>query len=248
MTAGLGIPLSRTAVILLASGLSRRYGRRDKMLEDLGGRPLVEHAASLISRMDALVRIAVCPADRKQIGERLIDRFVIAVNQKPKDGLGHSIAVGVKVALQFKPEAILVAMGDMAFIEPWMLRDLVGGLGSGGADIVHSGGSEGARPPTAFGPACFEALSELEGDAGARPLIQSGKFRIASIGAPAPLLIDIDTKEDIEIAREQLRIRERHRAAASQPAYETEQAPAAPVGFSAGREAQGQARGFAARR
>ncbi len=29
-------------------------------------------------------RIAVCPADRKQIGERLIDRFVIAVNKRPQ--------------------------------------------------------------------------------------------------------------------------------------------------------------------
>jgi molybdenum cofactor cytidylyltransferase len=247
MSGGPGIPLSRTAVVLLASGLSRRYGRKDKMLEDLGGRPLIEHAASLISRMDALTRIAVCPADRKQIGERLIDRFVIAVNQKPKDGLGHSIAVGVKVALQFKPDAILVAMGDMAFIEPWMLRDLVGGLGSGGTDIVHSGGSEGARPPTAFGPACFETLSKLEGDEGARPLIQSGKFRIASIGAPAPLLIDIDTKEDIEIAREQFRIRERHRASASasQVSAEPEQAPAAPISFG---DDERQARGVAARR
>ncbi|HEV7690124.1 MAG TPA: nucleotidyltransferase family protein [Hyphomonadaceae bacterium] len=245
MTAGPGISLSRTAVVLLASGLSRRYGRKDKMLEDLGGRPLIEHAASLISRMDALTRIAVCPADRKQIGERLIDRFVIAVNQKPKDGLGHSIAVGVKVALQFKPDAILIAMGDMAFIEPWMLRDLVGGLGNGGVDIVHSGGSEGARPPTAFGPACFEALSQLEGDEGARPLIQSGKLRIASIGAPAPLLIDIDTKEDIEIAREQFRIRERHRAAASQASAELEQQDAAPMSFGEDRQ---EARGFAGRR
>jgi molybdenum cofactor cytidylyltransferase len=244
MTAGPGIPLSRTAVILLASGLSRRYGRKDKMLEDLGGRPLIEHAASLISRMDALVRIAVCPADRKQIGERLIDRFVIAVNQKPKDGLGHSIAVGVKVALQFKPDAILIAMGDMAFIEPWMLRDLVGGLGKGGADIVHSGSSEGARPPTAFGPACFEALSRLEGDEGARPMIRSGNFRIASIGAPAPLLIDIDTKEDIEIAREQFRIRERHRSAASPVSVEPTQGAGTPAGFADQREA----RGFAARR
>jgi molybdenum cofactor cytidylyltransferase len=240
MSAGPGIPLDRTAVVLLASGLSRRYGRRDKMLEDLGGRPLVEHPASLIARMDALVRIAVCPADRKQIGEKLIDRFVIAVNQKPKEGLGHSIAVGVKVALQFKPDAILVAMGDMAFIEPWMLRDLAGGLGSGGADIVHSGGSDGVRPPTAFGPACFEALSQLEGDEGARPLVQSGKFRVASIGAPAPLLIDIDTKEDIEIAREQLRIRERHRAAATPVTLETDP----PVEFTDRKEA----RGFAARR
>jgi len=54
----------------------------------------------VVAGMDALVRVAVCPADHKEIGEHLIDRFVIAVNKRPKDGLGHSIAVGVKVALE----------------------------------------------------------------------------------------------------------------------------------------------------
>jgi molybdenum cofactor cytidylyltransferase len=218
MSSGAGIAMNRTAVILLASGLSRRYGGRDKMLEPLGGKPLIEHAAGIVSGLDALARIAVCPADRKQIGERLINRFVIAVNKRPKDGLGHSIAVGVKVALQFKPDAILLVMGDMAFIEEWMLLDLVDGVGDGGADIVHSGRSEGVRPPTAFGATCFEELAKLEGDEGARPLLQSGRFKVASIGAPAPLLIDVDTKEDIAIAREQYAIREKHRAAGHAPA------------------------------
>src|SRR5262245_43967582 len=203
------IPLARTAIILLASGLSRRYGNRDKMLADLGGKPLVDHAAGVISEMDPLVRVAVCPHDRKEVGEHLINRFVVAVNKRPKDGLGHSIAVGTKVALQFKPDAILIAMGDMAFIEEWMLLDLVGGLGSNGADIVHSGNSEGARPPTAFSRSCFDALCQLEGDEGARPVLQSGQFRIAGLGVPPPLLMDIDTKDDIVIAREQYRIREK---------------------------------------
>jgi molybdenum cofactor cytidylyltransferase len=223
MSGGPGIPMNRTAIVLLASGLSRRYGGKDKMLETLGGRPLVEHAASIVAGLDALTRIAVCPADRKQIGERLIDRFVIAVNKRPKEGLGHSIAVGAKVALQFKPDAILIVMGDMAFIEEWILLDLVEGLGSGGADIVHSGGSDGVRPPTAFGEACFDELAKLEGDEGARPLLQGGRFRVASIGAPAPLLVDIDTKEDIDVAREQYAIREKHRAAVRAP---VESAPA----------------------
>ena len=29
--------MNRTAIVMLASGLSRRYGRRDKMLAELGG-------------------------------------------------------------------------------------------------------------------------------------------------------------------------------------------------------------------
>ena len=124
-----GVPLNRTVVVLLASGLSRRFGWRDKLLEDLGGKPLFEHAAGVISGLDALARIAVCPGDKKDIGERLIDRFVIAVNKTPRSGLGNSIAVGVDVAMKFKPDAVLLCMADMPFIEPWMIEKVLSQLG-----------------------------------------------------------------------------------------------------------------------
>lgn len=205
----MSVAMNRTAIVMLASGLSRRYGRRDKMLVDLGGRPLVEHAAHAITELDPLARVAVCPFDRPLIGERLINRFVIAVNKKPKMGLGHSIAVGVNVALQFKPDAILLVMGDMPFVESWILEGVVARLGAG-VDIVHSGGAKGVRPPTAFGPACFEALAALDGDDGAKRIIGQGGHHVVGFGAPAPLLMDVDTKDDLDLARAQLAIRERY--------------------------------------
>lgn len=205
----MSVPMNRTAIVMLASGLSRRYGRRDKMLADLGGQPLVQHAAGAITGLHPLTRVAVCPTDRPQIGDLLIDRFVIAINKKPKLGLGHSIAVGVQVALQFKPDAILLVMGDMPFVETWVLEGVMARLGNG-ADIVHSGNLEGTRPPTAFGPACFDQLAALDGDDGAKRIIGQGGFNVIGFNAPAPLLLDIDTKEDLELARRQMEIRARH--------------------------------------
>lgn len=214
----MSVPMNRTAVIMLASGLSRRYGWRDKMLEPLGGKHLMEHAASVIARTDALVRVAVCPADRKDVGERLIGRFVVAVNRKPKEGLGHSIAIGVDVALKFKPDAVLLCMADMPFIEEWMLHSLLEHLGgTDGADIVHSGDTQGVRPPTAFSSACFTALVKLHGDDGARQVIGQGGFNVIGKAAPAPLLADVDTREDLELARQQMAIRDRHLPPAPEP-------------------------------
>lgn len=207
----MSVPMNRTAVVMLASGLSRRYGSRDKLLEELNGKHLMEHAAGVITDTNALVRVAVCPTDRKEIGERLIDRFVVAVNKKPKAGLGHSIAVGVDVALKFKPDAILLCMADMPFIEEWMLYGLLEHLGGpNGADIVHSGDTTGVRPPTAFSSACFDALSKLDGDDGAKRVIGQGGFNVLAAAAPAPLLTDIDTRDDLELARKQMEIRDRH--------------------------------------
>lgn len=207
----MSVAMNCTAVVLLTSGLSRRYGAKDKMLADLGGKSLVDHSAHAIAQLDPLARVAVCPSDRPQIGERLTSRFVIAVNKKPKLGLGHSIAVGVNVALQFKPDAILLAMGDMPFMEPWVFEGVVGRL-TGGVDIVHAGSMERPHPPTAFGPATFDQLRNLDGDDGAKRIIGQGGFNVAAFNAPQPLLLDVDTREDLELAQSQLKIRKRYQA------------------------------------
>lgn len=202
------IPLDRTAIVLLASGLSRRYGRRDKLMATLGGKPLIEHPARVVAGLHALTRVAVCPHDRHEIKDRLASRFVIALNKQPKHGLGHSIALGAQVALQFKPEAIIFCMGDMPFIEPWLFDALLAGLAN--ADIVHSGAAARVHPPTAFGPACFDDLRQLDGDDGAKRIIGQGAFRVASLSAPAPVLVDVDTREELAYAERQLTLREQY--------------------------------------
>lgn len=211
----MSVPLNRAAVILLASGLSRRYGRRDKLTANLGGKHLIEHSASELAKLPALTRVAVTPADRHDLKDHLINRFVIALNKKPKHGLGHSIALGVQVALQFKPDAIVICMGDMPFIEGWLVEALLAKLGD--ADIVHAGASDRVHPPTAFGAACFDQLKALDGDDGAKRIIGQGGFRVTGLNAPAPILVDVDTREQLEFAERQLALREEIALRASRP-------------------------------
>ena len=202
----MSVPLNRAAIILLASGLSRRYGSRDKLTANLGGKHLIEHSASELTKLSALARVAVTPADRHDLKDHLINRFVIALNKKPKHGLGHSIAVGVQVALQFKPDAIVICMGDMPFVEGWLVEALLAKLGD--ADIVHAGAADRVHPPTAFGAACFDQLRSLDGDDGAKRIIGQGGFRVAGLNAPAPLLVDVDTREELEFASRQMAVRD----------------------------------------
>jgi molybdenum cofactor cytidylyltransferase len=212
----MSVALDKTVLILLASGRSRRYGRRDKLMEKLAGKPLVKHAADVLGGMDAMAHVAVCPSGRPEIGERLQPRFVVALNKAPARGMGHSIAVGVHVAMQFKPDAVLICMADMPFIEEVQITDLLSRLGGeGGHDIVHSGGKDGARPPTAFTSACFADLEALDGDEGARLIMTDPKRRILGLSAPAPLLRDVDTKDDLQIAAKQYALRQRYLGAAT---------------------------------
>jgi len=57
----MSVPLNRVVVMLLASGLSRRYGRRDKLMARLGHKPLIDHSADVIASLQVLARVAVCP-------------------------------------------------------------------------------------------------------------------------------------------------------------------------------------------
>lgn len=207
----MSVPLDRAVIVLLASGLSRRYGRQDKLFAPLDGRPLVGHAADVLAHLPSLARVAVCPSERRELRDKLTDRyrFVLALNKKPKLGLGHSIAVGAQVALQFRPDAIVMCMGDMPFIEGWLIEALLAKLGD--ADVVHAGAADRVHPPTAFGPACFEQLRMLDGDDGARPIIVHGGFRVAALNAPAPLLVDVDTPDALRYAERQMALRNRLR-------------------------------------
>jgi molybdenum cofactor cytidylyltransferase len=204
--------MNRSAVVLLASGRSRRFGWRDKLLQDLDGQPILTHAASVLAAQDWLARVAVCPVDIPKIGELLEGPFVIALNSKPARGLGHSISVGMRIARQFRPEAVVLCMADVPFLEPSVFEGLLARLGGPERiNIVHSGSAGLIRPPTAFDAACFEALEALEGDDGARDIMRDPVRRVACIEAPQALLADIDTPDDLDQARQQMAIRARHR-------------------------------------
>jgi hypothetical protein len=99
-------------------------------------------------------------------------------------------------------------MGDMAFIEPWLIEALTAKLGD--VDIVHAGAPGRVHPPTAFGAACFDQLSQLEGDDGAKKIIGQGGFRVLGLNAPPPILLDVDTREELDFARRQLAVRARY--------------------------------------
>jgi CTP:molybdopterin cytidylyltransferase MocA len=101
----------------------------------------------------------------------------------------------------------------MPFIEPWMIEKVLSQLGGeSNVEIAHSGEPDGVRPPTAFSSACFKALLVLSGDDGAKRVIGQGGFNVAGASIPAPLLADVDTKEELALARKQFEIRSRHRS------------------------------------
>jgi molybdenum cofactor cytidylyltransferase len=179
-----------SAVVLLAAGLSRRYGA-DKLLADFRDKPLGRHAAETISALPFAQRIAVCRTGDDALVAILAGLgFKVVCNPDPARGQASSLAIGVAAAGQ--PEALVVCLADMPLIDPGHLLTLMARLTPGGMVASVAGPDEPPTPPAAFSRTWLPELLRIDGDKGARGLLRSAE----RVVAPAGTLMDFDTPED----------------------------------------------------
>ena len=184
--------------ILLAAGSARRMGE-DKLLADLGGKPLVLHAFEAIeaAQLDSPI-VAVTPGSR--IRALLEGRARLVEVADHAEGMGHSLAAAVRKA-PLSWTAAIVCLGDMPFIRPLTLVALAR---EAAAKVIVRPTSEG-KPgnPVLWGCAHFNRLGKLIGDQGGRALFERYPVELLECGDPG-ILIDIDTPEALASARERL--------------------------------------------
>ncbi len=180
------------AAVLLAAGRSTRFGAADKVTAELGGRPLVRHAADRLLALRLAAYVVVtgpAPAAPDCPG------FTAVANDRPEAGLSRSIALGVAAARASGVEAVLIALADMPLVTADHFGALVGRWQQVGGIVASSDGTL-AMPPAIFGAGWFDTLERLSGDRGARVLLD----RADRVLAPGPSLIDIDRIEDLHRA------------------------------------------------
>ncbi len=185
--------LEDSVVVLLAAGLSRRYGAVGKLVADFRGRPLALHAAETLAALPFARRIAVCrTGDDDLAGLLETAGYEVVRNPDTARGLASSLALGVEAAGE--PEALVVCLADMPLIDGAHVRQLVERLTPGGIVASAADEREPPSPPAAFSREYFPELLRLEGDKGARHLLQVA----ARLVAPAGTLADFDTPEDFQ--------------------------------------------------
>jgi molybdenum cofactor cytidylyltransferase len=184
------IRIERVTALLLASGLSRRFGTDNKLIEPLAGKPLVSHAAGLVRGLSLGGRFAVVPP-RDRAFRALIEGFGfgIVVNPRPADGRESSLRLGLARALHDEPEAILVLLGDMPHVGTDHILALAAAADSGRAAVSSDG--RHSMPPLIV-PAAIAR------DALARPEepIRTALTDAVRVTAPAPMLRDYDLLAD----------------------------------------------------
>ena len=181
--------MSSVAGILLAAGLSRRYGPANKLLAPFKGVPLVLHAARKVRQLPLCRHMAVCGNDEQLQALLEAEGYEVAINPEPQSGMSGSLATGIGAIIG--ADAALVCLGDMPLVAPAHLEAILTNLTSGG--IVASAAEDGLRcPPAAFSREHFGALLATTGGAGGRSLIADARL----VSAPATQLRDFDTPAD----------------------------------------------------
>jgi len=184
----------KIAGIVLAAGLSTRFGGI-KQLAELNGETLTERAVRISTEAGLNPVIAVIFDAALIDGLQKLGAMVL-LNCKTCEGLSSSIAVGVGAAKTLGVDGVVLMTCDQPALTDAHLHALI-------AEPSEPAGSAYAGRvgvPAYFPARSFDALLNLQGDAGARELL----CRERSVPNEA-LALDIDTPADLDRARDLLR-------------------------------------------
>ena len=184
-----------TVVLVLAGGLSRRFAGPDKLLATLGGRPLAAHVAATLGAIRFADRFAVVPRGSDARASIFAEAgFRVIANPEPARGQGASLALGAQAVSETPATGLMVLLADMPFVRrPHLLR-LLGRVGSAAVAVSIADGVR--TPPVLFARRAFPMLTTLDGDTGARQVMDRLAPLVEVSMAPGSA-IDIDTEAQL---------------------------------------------------
>jgi molybdenum cofactor cytidylyltransferase len=187
----------RIVAILLAAGSARRFGA-EKLLHALPHD--VPIAVQALRHLKAVFEpediVAVVRPEAAALTDLLrAEGCMAAPCERAAEGMGASLACGVRAA--GAADGYLVALADMPFIRASSIAAVRDALAAGAGFAVPFFRARRGHPVGIAG--AFRAdLERLQGDEGARALLQANAARIVKVPVGDPGVIrDIDTPGDL---------------------------------------------------
>ena len=182
------------AALVLAAGLSRRMGTRNKLVEKINGKPLLAQCVDtvLAANVDSLT--LVTGHEATIIQETLADRPINYVhNPNYTDGLASSLKAGL--AALPPCDAFIVCLGDMPDIQTADIQKLISAYDREEGRLICLPVVNGKRGnPVLWDHAFANEMLNLTGDQGAKPLMHENEDVICEVAIDhAGPLSDIDT-------------------------------------------------------
>jgi molybdenum cofactor cytidylyltransferase len=112
-----------------------------------------------------------------------------------EQGMGNSLACGIRASLEAK--GWVIALADMPWIKPGTIKQITNELNSGAAIIAPIWQGQRGHP-VGFSAIFGSELAQLQGDTGAKSLIQANIHHLKLIDCNDPgILQDIDYPADL---------------------------------------------------
>ena len=189
----------RIAAVVLAAGRSTRMGAVNKMIAEIGGKPLVRIAAEQALASQASPVIVVTGHQREQVEKALAGlpvRFVH--NPDFAEGLGTSLKAGI-AAVPGDADGAIVCLGDMPQVDAVLINRLIAAFDPERGALIVVPSLEGRRGnPVVWSRRFFHDLMQIQGDIGARHLIGTYGEAVAEVPvASEAALTDVDTPESL---------------------------------------------------
>ncbi len=204
-------PCQHVGCVILAAGAGSRLGQPKPLLV-LGGRPLVVRAAEAALASAAWPIVVVVGAHASNVRSALASLPVlVAENSAWAEGMASSLRTGLATLRCFsrKIDGAVFALCDQPHFGAAVIARLVARQHASGAALVAARYQERLGAPALFTSAYFSALESLNGDHGARELIQAARARGEAEAEDFPeLALDIDTPADHQRARAALGLTE----------------------------------------
>lgn len=187
------------AAIVLAAGLSERFGPRNKLLQEFRGKPLLGHVLEKTLLFPFSERVAVCSPETEPVARAA--GFTVIRNPLP--GRGQSSSVRLGIGALSSADGAMFFTGDQPFVSPGTVGRLFRAFLDEPERIIGCCGADGRfRVPAVFPSSVFHLLLAQEGDTGGREIVRARPDLVRLISVGPREQFDIDTPADFVRAAE----------------------------------------------
>jgi molybdenum cofactor cytidylyltransferase len=179
------------AVVLAAGGGTRYVGPTHKLLAELAGRAVIDHAIDHALEAAIGPVLVVTGAVRPPLPETVIEIH----NPAWAEGQATSIAAAIEVADQMGADYIVFALGDQPFIDPDAWRTVATAPTGWPITVASYDGRRGPHPVRLH--RSVWPMVPTTGDDGARLLIRDHPDLVHDVNCTGSAA-DIDTLEDVQ--------------------------------------------------
>lgn len=193
-------PGNKKVAIVLASGVSRRFGPENKLMMPIGGKSIIEATIENLEQSDIDGIITVTGHQGTVVRRALKNHDTIFIdNPDYAKGFGTSIHAGIS-SLGGDAGAALIVLGDMPFVEPETINLLLRAHENSQGKLIFIPTYRGKRGnPVLWDKTLFPELLKLAPDQGGKKVIRENPDFVKEIEVGSGgILVDIDLPKELK--------------------------------------------------